>query len=129
MNQFNFKKQLLIIFSHFTSQKVLMTIFGVLIIQFCFYSTVALLFKAALIKNTGEVLILAIVSLFKDFIVSISAIVFSLLSIRGILDWKYSSASQALTEAIKQTSNITQDVHETISQIEEGRSRSHFENE
>lgn len=122
------KKGLLILFSHLTSKKVLLSFTGIIIISFCFYSTVGLLFKAALIKSTvSEALIYSIVSLFKDFIVAISAIVFALCGIDGILNWKYGSASQALTEAIKSTSD--ENIHETITKIDEGRSRPDFENE
>lgn len=107
------KKGLLIIFSHLTSKKVLLSLTGIIIISLCFYSTVGLLFKAAAIKSSvAEALIYSIVSLFKDFIVAISAIVFALCGIDGLLTWRYGSNTQALTEAIKQTSEMTQNINE-----------------
>ena len=90
--------------NHMTSKKFAMTMVAVGIIAFMYFSSLVFLFFFP-----SDPHISAIVSMYKDMIVAIAAIVATLVGVQGIVDWKYdsSSSSSNLSETYKENSNQT----------------------
>lgn len=76
--------------NHMSSKKFAMTMVAVAVIAFMYFASIMFLF---FFSNDPHVS--ALVSMYKDMIVAIAAIVASLVGIQGLVDWKHNSSSSA----------------------------------
>jgi hypothetical protein len=92
--------------NHMSSKKFAMTIIAISIVAFMYFSSIFILF---LFPNDPHVS--AVVSMYKDMIVSVASIAATLVGIQGLVDWKHNSSSssnissQTINEEIKTNTN------------------------
>ena len=87
--------------NHMASRKFAMTMVAVSIIAFMYFASVCLLFLLP-----GEPQVSALVSMYKDMIVSIASIAATLVGIQGLVDWKFNSDSQVKVSSETQSQYI-----------------------
>lgn len=86
--------------NHMSSKKFSMTLIAVAIIAFMYFASIFMLF---LFPNDPHVS--ALVSMYKDMIVAIAAIVASLVGIQGLVDWKHNSGGYVESQNVNSVEN------------------------